>query len=420
MTENVLYSIIYILLYKNIYNIYYKYIYNTNINSKELKSLISSIKDLHEVYPEKESFSVDEFEVFFKTQSLGLSEKQYLVYSEIFKSLREIKVAPEMAKTLLEAFKRQQVLQTLSLAAFEAQEGSKTVADLSALLAELENPLELEEEPKSPFVSSKLTELYAAQIKKRGLRWRLNFLNQALGSLRKGDFGFVFARPETGKTTFLASEATFMAEQLKPEDGPILWFNNEEQGAKVGIRCIQSSLGLTTAELGQNLEKYEKDFYNLTNDKIKIVDAPGLGKRDVERFCNDYSPSLIIFDQIDKIQEFDNDREDLRLGSIYIWARELAKKHCPVIGVCQADGTGDGQKWLTMNNVSNAKTSKQAEADWILGIGTVYDRALADIRYLNISKNKLTGDEDSLPRLRHGQTEVLIRADIGRYEDLVN
>jgi hypothetical protein len=41
--------------------------------------------------------------------------------------------------------------------------------------------------------------------------------------------------------------------------------------------------------------------------------------------------------------------------------------------ICQADGTGEGQKWLTMSNVANAKTSKQAEADWILGIGKVND-----------------------------------------------
>jgi replicative DNA helicase len=64
-----------------------------------------------------------------------------------------------------------------------------------------------------------------------------------LGSLRKGDFGFVFARPETGKTTFLASEISFMAEQLSDDDGPSLWINNEEQSEKPMLRCIQATLG---------------------------------------------------------------------------------------------------------------------------------------------------------------------------------
>jgi replicative DNA helicase len=82
-----------------------------------------------------------------------------------------------------------------------------------------------------------------ARFKSRVYSWRLKSLNTALGSLRMGDFGFVFARPETGKTTFLASEVTFMAEQT---EGNILWFNNEEQGGKVKSRCYQATLGLTT------------------------------------------------------------------------------------------------------------------------------------------------------------------------------
>ena len=85
------------------------------------------------------------------------------------------------------------------------------------------------------------------------------------------------------------------------------------------------------------------------------------------KLCSKYNPSLLVVDQIDKITGFDNDREDLRLGSIYQWFRELAKDYCPVVGICQADGTGEGVKWLTMGHVANAKTAKQAEARRIRG-----------------------------------------------------
>ena len=68
--------------------------------------------------------------------------------------------------------------------------------------------------------------------------------------------------------------------------------------------------------------------------------------------------------------------------------------------------------------MANAKTAKQAEADWILGIGKVNDESYAFRRYLNISKNKLIGDKDTLPDLRHGSTQVLIKPEIARYEDL--
>ena len=88
------------------------------------------------------------------------------------------------------------------------------------------------------------------------------------------------------------------------------------------------------------------------------------------------------------------------------------------IGVCQADGTGENAKWLTMANVADAKTSKQAEADWILGIGKIHDNGYEALRFLNISKNKLMGDTDTDHSNRHKKWEVLIRPEIARYQDL--
>jgi len=153
-------------------------------------------------------------------------------------------------------------------------------------------------------------------------------------------------------------------------------------------------------------------------DSIRMVDRAQINRFDVERLCKELSPSLVIMDQIDKIHGFDSDREDLRLGYIYQWARELSKTYAPVIAVCQSDGSGEGQRWLTMANVANAKTSKQAEADWILGIGRVNDPGYDEIRYLHLSKNKLLGDKDSNPGLRHDRWEVLIEPRIARYTDL--
>jgi replicative DNA helicase len=264
------------------------------------------------------------------------------------------------------------------------------------------------------YVTDSLEELYEQTVHTPGLRWRLKALNDSLGSLRKGDFGFIFARPETGKTTFLASEVSYFAEQTT---GPILWINNEEQGGKVKIRCFQASLGCSLTELYSDREKSYNRYMEKTHGNIKIYDSASINKRQVEKICKDMQPGLIIFDQIDKIKGFDADRNDLRLGSIYIWARELAKTYCPVIGVCQSDVSGEGKKWLTMDNVAESKTAKQAEADWILGIGKTHDNGMEYVRYLHIPKNKLSGDEDTVPELRHGKIEVKIRPEVARYED---
>jgi replicative DNA helicase len=238
-----------------------------------------------------------------------------------------------------------------------------------------------------------------------------------LGSLRKGDFGFIFARPETGKTTFLASEVSNFIDQVS-EQNPIIWFNNEEQGEKVYLRVYQAYFGITLEELLSNVPKYKQLFLEKTKGKFKLVDSAALDKAKVERICKALKPSLVLFDQIDKIKGFAADREDLMLGSIYQWAREIAKEYCPVIGICQADGTGENVRYLTMSNVANAKTSKQAEADWILGIGTIHDTGWESVRFLHLSKNKLMGDEDTDPKLRHLKGECLIKPEIARYADL--
>lgn len=299
----------------------------------------------------------------------------------------------------------------LAKLSIDVSEGRKEIGDVFDFYNRFEQKVEAED---VTFVTDDLEELYEQTVHTPGLRWRLKALNDSLGSLRRGDFGFIFARPETGKTTFLSSEVSYFAEQT---DRPILWFNNEEQGGKVKIRCFQASLGCTLAELYSNRKQSYESYIKKTKGTIKIFDSASINKRQVEKIVKEMEPALIIFDQIDKIKGFDADRNDLRLGSIYIWARELAKSYCPVIGVCQSDVSGEGKKWLTMDNVAESKTAKQAEADWILGIGKVHDNGMEYVRYLHLSKNKLSGDEDSIPEMRHGKMEVLIRPDIARYVD---
>jgi replicative DNA helicase len=348
----------------------------------------------------------------------NVGNKEY--QAKILDTLSTLDVSEASTEVLIKSLVRNSTLKELSLVAYDITEGRGSQTRLEELLKSLnEEPEESKEEFE--FVTDSVRELLNETYVQHGLRWRLNTLNRMLGSLRGGDFGFVFARPETGKTTFLASEVSYMAEQLKDDDGPILWFNNEEKDNNVKLRCIQASLGTLRAPMIANPDAAERVYLQKTKGKLLLLKPPGsiISRQIAEAVVRRYKPRLIVFDQIDKITGFEADREDLKLGAIYQWARELAKGYnASVIGICQADGTGDGQRWLTMNNVANAKTSKQAEADWILGIGTTHDTGYERLRYLHLSKNKLSGDTDSDPALRHGKCEVLITPEIARYEDI--
>lgn len=374
-------------LFINIYNYYNKY-NNNNITKEELDIIYNSSYVLKD--SERKELS--------------------LLLDEIFS--QEI-TNPEVTIGLLEEHRRRSLAGQVVKVALEVEDGTTPVEDLLELFSKFEHQEIEVNEAKS--VDMDLENLYESQIASEGLRWRVNWLNKSLGSLRKGDFGFIFARPETGKTTFLASEITHMVSQT---DGDVLWFNNEEQGNKVAIRCYQAALGLLTDQLFINRTKSQRDYQDLTGNRIKIFDFEDSSTRSrIDAILKAHKPALIIFDQIDKIKGFKGDRNDLELKAIYQWAREVAKTYAPVIAVSQASGEAEGKLWLTMDMVDGSKTAKQGEADWILGIGKEQDNTSRS-RYFNIVKNKLLGDTDTLPDLRHGSTQVIIKPEIARYEDI--
>jgi replicative DNA helicase len=400
---------------KIIFTKYYKYV-NINyikINYNELYKLFNMIDLYYEKYNNNNNINITELDIFYNSNYL-LKDNERKDLELLLKDVYEQDITNmEAIIGLLEEHRRRSLAGQVALMALDVEAGKKSTAELLELFNNFEHQ-EVEADEITP-VDMDLDNLYDTQIATPGLRWRINWLNKSLGSLRKGDFGFIFARPETGKTTFLASEITHMVSQT---DGDILWFNNEEQGTKVGIRVYQATLGLTTQALFADKQANKERYKAITNNRIKILDfEDSSSKHRIESVLKQYNPALIIFDQIDKIRGFKGDRNDLELKQIYQWAREISKTYAPVIAVSQASGEAEGKLFLTMDMVDGSKTAKQGEADWILGIGKEQDNTSRS-RYFNITKNKLIGDKDTLPDLRHGSTQVLIKPEIARYEDI--
>lgn len=242
-----------------------------------------------------------------------------------------------------------------------------------------------------------------------GMHWRLSCLNKSLGPVRKGDFIIVAARVETGKTTLLASEITYMAEQ---SGQPVLWINNEESKHKVLLRLWQAFLGVSKDWIIANQPEAEKRLADYMN---KLIVAEPTFTWEVEQLIRKHKPCIVVFDVLDKLQGFKGDREDIMFGKLYRWARVLAREYCPVISVSQCDGTAEGKKWLNLSQLEGSRTAKQKEADAIIMIGKDEQEYM---RYISIPKNKLIGDANSQENLRHGKFEVMIDPVRARYEDL--
>lgn len=396
---------IYLLKSLFIYENYVKYRHHIKITKEEHRELFYLFKALDSIMEiSKNTISYEEYALWVQV-NLG---KDYEVFLKLIES-QDTSLVLEIAT--LQQIKKTNTAARLAQVFHDFAEGRQDQKKIDDLLTEFND--DEKDEQDSPFVEDSFVDIYNGQIRDPGLRWRLHSLNRAVGSLRKGDFGVIFARPETGKTTFLASEISNFTTQSQH---PILWFNNEEQGTKVKFRIFQAYFGKTLKDIAANINYYQDIYTEQTN--IKIYDNASIHKRKVEELCKEYKPALIVFDQLSKVKGFQNDREDLRLGQAFAWGRELAKEYCPVIAVNQADASGEGKKYLNMDNVANAKTAIQAEADLIIGIGKSHDNGFEYIRHLNICKNKLSGDEDTDSSLRHSKIDVLIQPDLARYKDI--
>lgn len=303
----------------------------------------------------------------------------------VLTQLEQEDISDVVAEDVVKQYCERQVGHELALKAIAVSEGKASLDECRDMLDGvcLQEALE-----QNDFYEGSPDDLLLALDRRTGgLRWRLKPVDNTLGGLRIGDFGFIFARPETGKTTFLASEISHFVTQTEQ---PVIWANNEEAKEKVRGRMVQGALGITVDQFQKYTEKcwtkFNKDFSH-----FKLYNSTPMHRRDVERIVKEYKPALLVIDQIDKIKGFKADRDDLLLGAIYQWARELAIGHCPVIGVCQAAATAEGKKWLGSDDIAKSKTEKLAEGDFVIGIGKSHDSGYEDTRYLHFIKNKLTG-----------------------------
>jgi len=393
------------------YKTYYHYIDQKHLNDNfpEIYRLFAVLPDLHKnEHPD------------YKTSDLKLAlfgaypKADVGFYNILLDQVEALDAKLDSINSFLSKLRERADGLRVAKLALKVSEGQATLEDLRKELSASETPVDDDSSWKKDFVTNSYLELHQQFKLESGLRWRLPSLNRALGSLRKGNFGFVFARPETGKTTFLASEISYMAEQT---DRPVIWFNNEQAGGEVSKRAIQGALGWTDAQMEDNPTKTDAAFREKYSNLI-VNDNGHTNRADVENILEHAKPALIVFDQIDALKGFAADRNDLELKAIYEWARAIAKDYCPVIGICQAGGSGDGKKWLTMNDVDNSKTGKQGTADWILGIGATNEPGEEYLRFLHLSKNKLPGDKDSDPQMRHGRWQVFIKPQIARYTEI--
>ena len=396
------------------YNQFKDVISKSNV-SKVTNDIFEALESYYTSFPEVEEVDWEKYRVHFNMFHLK-HKKDFHEYSKAFDSIIKEKFDETMEKALYKHFLTVDYATRLNVEAAKVAMGQKGASkDTIRELVDKWDHDESRVDIAVPFTPPNLDYLAAALSGTSGYQWRLEEFNISLGPARQGDFILVGARVETGKTTLILSEATFMLPQI-PKDRYVILVNNEEASEKVMARAIQSHAGVTLSDLMGSRALYESAWLSDGGDRFLIVD-PDSGYDNVPRLNSlfkRYKPGLIIFDQLDKVKGFWHEKEQYaRLGLIYQWARDTSKKYCPVIAVSQLDASAEGVKYPGMETLRGSKTDKPGEADAIILLGNEKDGTLK--RWINIDKNKMLGGPRTLEAHRHGKFEIEIVPHKARY-----
>ena len=391
-------------------------LYNKYYQTLKLDFIKVDYPILFKLFKSLPATSIEELEAKYLTLYPVLKDGDREVIRDLLKQVENADISLESIIQYLKQHLTQSVANELATASLDVGYGLKPLETLLPIIARLEVG-DIVESEQIEWVTTDLEELLQEEELIGGLHWRLKVLNQSLGPLRKGNFGHIFARVETGKTAMWISEVTFMAEQ---SEKPILIFFNEEGGRDIVWRMYSAVTGLTYMELRNNVPHAKKLWAEKMGDKIRFIDQPALvSKNAIEKLVEEVQPGLIIIDNMDKVKGFVGDRKDLVLHEIYKWGRELAKTYCPVISIGQADGSGHNDKFINESQMADSKTAKPSELDFIIGIGRTDQQGYENVRYINIPKNKCRGDKNTVESMRHIKgLEVLIVPHLSIYQDM--
>lgn len=268
------------------------------------------------------------------------------------------------------------------------------------------------------FVSEDIKTILATHVTSGGYSWRFDELNKMAGPVRPGDFIMVVARPETGKTSFIASETTHFATQMSPGDS-IVVFNNEEAGEKILVRAYTTALDKSGADVAAMADPQCEFVKAMGGVKFLVYDDVSTSTYDVERVLSSIKPKVVVFNVLEKIGGFSKLDETQRLKTLAIWARGLGKRfNCSVFAVWQADAGAEGERFVRKHQVYGSKTGAPSEADLIIGIGSTFTPAEQDYRFFHLSKNKLAGGPGVDPKRSHGYAVAHFDHVTGRFTNI--
>ena len=309
---------------------------------------------------------------------------------DVIKDLREYTSDNSIImQDLIENFWRRNQAQLIGSKATDIWLGHK--GDYEGLQTLVDNLIHKQPSDDSNFilVEDNISDYLEACDKGFDFEFELAPLKDRINGVGRGNLGIIFARPETGKTTF----CTYLVSEYLKQGFKVAYFANEEPGRMVKGRIFCSYLGKTVNELREEADKLNEVYAKEIKPNLLLLEGREISIREIDKFVELNKPDIIFIDQLDKVNVNDSfARTDEKLRAIYESSRAIAKRRdCMVWAVSQASYEAHNRQEIDFSMLENSRTGKAAEADLIVGIGKNFGDDEDYIRHLCISKNKLTG-----------------------------
>jgi replicative DNA helicase len=372
------------------------------------------IKDMGVWYEKHTTMEWDKFSVWFKMRHPKLNAEAMSIYDRLLHKVQRTEVNDNLMEDIVESFVRKDFLTKASDKMLTDLDGGGEldVRELELLITEYYNEVGMVNSLEQYEVTDDLEQL-VKNTESGGFNWKLKFLNQAIGTARKGKLIIIGARPNSGKTTLMCQEFMEWAKQA-PNDHVLLWFNNEEEGVDVRWRQWEALLETSKTTIEAHPAKAKAKIVELigTMGKVRLIDKSNVSIEDVYSYIKKYDGKVsgIVFDQLWKVRgmEKSSSTDVDRQQKIFAWARGLAKQYCPVITSHQLKGDAEGVMYPDMSMLYGSTTAIQGEADVIIMLGTKNEMGLENTRGISIAKVKGAYGPHVIPSMRNAKKEIIL------------
>lgn len=351
-------------------------------------------------FPERTDIDVDELQSLVRLRAAGSSPESIQITLHLIDQMRKRPDDTAMNGILGQLYELD--LSGRAAALIEKYQRGDEV-DLAYELSRLSQQAVRSKASATPddYIKTSIDTLLNEVSNDQGLKFRrIAALREHILGLSGGASIAIAARPDKGKTSFIASMLTDFAPQVvEMYDGkrPILWLNNEGSGKRIIPRIYQAALGKDLNEIialsnaGQLVPAYTAAIGGVS-DLIRVKDMHGASLAQIEQVIEAQRPAVVVADMLGNFRLSSAVNGANKADAVeQIWQewRELMVRHdCVGMATVQISIEGGNMLYPPYSALKDSKTGIQGATDVILMMGSLDNPDAQTIRGLSSPKNK--------------------------------